>query len=164
MTTFPLGWLDLHHSESVLGLQPGEVGFAFSPLRTYRWKCYYKEEARTIVYQFCQTSRNLILSASRLASSFSLSSFTFLARSAYACKEINEHVLCQACKVLCLSCSDHQPVCRHQTFLSSARQRSSISRQTSLQGSRPWWSSGPALALSKKIYVFLTLTSAEKRM
>ena len=98
MTTFPLGWLDLHHSESVLGLQPGEVGFAFSPLRTYRWKCYYNEEARTTIYQFCQ---NLILSASRLASSFSLSSFTFLARSAYAYKEINEHVLCQACKVLC---------------------------------------------------------------
>ena len=101
MTTFPLGWLDLHHSESVLGLQPGEVGFAFSPLRTYRWKCYYNEEARTIIYQFCQKNRNLILSASRLASSFSLSSFTFLARSAYACKEKNEHVLCQACKVLC---------------------------------------------------------------
>ena len=50
MTTFPLGWLDLHHSESVLGLQPGEVGSAFSPLRTYRWKCYYNEEARTIIY------------------------------------------------------------------------------------------------------------------
>ena len=100
MTTFPLGWLDLHHSESVLGLQPGEVGFAFSPLRTFRWKCYYNEEARTIIYQFCQKNRNLILSASRLASSFSLSSFTFLARSAYACKEINEHVLYQACKVL----------------------------------------------------------------
>ena len=49
MTTFPLGWLDLHHSESVLGLQPGEVGFAFSPLRTYRWKCYYNEEARTVI-------------------------------------------------------------------------------------------------------------------
>ena len=47
--TFPLGWLDLHHSESVLGLQPGEVGSAFSPLRTYRWKCYYNEEARTII-------------------------------------------------------------------------------------------------------------------
>ena len=121
MTTFPLGWLDLHHSESVLGLQPGEVGFAFSPLRTYRWKYYYNEEARTIIYQFCQTSRNLILSASRLASSFSLSSFTFLARSAYACKEINEHVLyAKLAKFLrsptCLSASDI-PLQRSATIL-----------------------------------------------